>query len=168
MLWLLQKGPQQAFSEWNRIVKILPLFHPIFFFNVPWPGISHRAVGVLPSSKGSQCFGGKLFISCTRASQNHSLGSPCDGALAFCHLSGITYFSSGADMFTLYHLFQQTLVLLKEKKKTEAQRGKNIFQQKSLCPAHSGAGGWSEGRCVCLLWNGLSCPSWIRGRQPHL
>ena len=38
---------------------------------------------MLPSSKGSQCFGGKLFISCTRASQNHSLGSPCDGALAF-------------------------------------------------------------------------------------
>lgn len=37
--------------------------------------------------------------------------------LLFCHLSGITYFSSGADMFTLYHLFHQTLVLLKEKKK---------------------------------------------------
>ena len=38
--------------------------------------------------------------------------------LPFCHLSGITYFSSGADMFTLYHLFYQTLVLLKEKKNT--------------------------------------------------
>ena len=31
--------------------------------------------------------------------------------LPFYHLSGITYFSSGADMFTLYHLFHQTLVL---------------------------------------------------------
>ena len=38
---------------------------------------------MLPSSKGSQCFGGKLFISCTQASQKHSLGSLCDGALAF-------------------------------------------------------------------------------------
>lgn len=41
------------------------------------------AVYVLPSSKGSQCFRGKLFISCTQASQNLSLGSPCDGTLAF-------------------------------------------------------------------------------------
>lgn len=51
--------------------------------------------------------------------------------LLFCHLSGITYFSSGADMFTLYHLFHQTLVLLKEKKKKPRHKDERTSSSRS-------------------------------------
>ena len=136
-----------------------------FFFNVPWPGISHRAVDVLPSSKGSQCFGGKLFISCTQASQKHSLGSLCDGALAF--------LSPQWDNLLLFwgrhvHIVPSLLPdtgSLKRKKKTQGTKMKEHLPAE--VPLSSPLRSWRL-VCVCLLWNGLSCPSWIRGRQPHL
>lgn len=55
--------------------------------------------------------------------------------LPFCHLSGITYFSSGADMLTLYHLFHQTLVLLKGKKKKKRPRHKDERTSSSRGPS---------------------------------
>lgn len=91
-------------------------------------------------------FRGKHFISCTRLSQNLSMGNPCKGALSFCHHSGVTSFSSEANTLRVDHSSLSPDPGF-QKKKSRHEDERLFLQGVPLC-SHLGAGRLSEGPCV--------------------